>query len=49
MSVWLSFHCRIGSIWRMANPVRSSLRVTENQNLVSAMPSATSICSNAGT
>ena len=38
----LSFHCRTGSIWRMANRVCCSPGVTENQNFVSAMPSSTS-------
>jgi len=48
MSVGLSFHCRTGSIWRIANLVCCSPGVTENQNFVSAMPSSTSIRSNCG-
>ena len=49
MSVGLSFHCRTGSIWRIANLVCCSPGVTENQNLVRWMPSSTSSRSNSGT
>ena len=48
MSIGLSFHCRTGSIRRMANRVRCSAGVTENQNLVRSKPERTSIFSNSG-
>ena len=48
-SVGLSFHCRTGSIWRMAKRVCCSPGVTENHNFVSEMPSSTSSRSNRGT
>jgi hypothetical protein len=47
-SIGDSFQRRTGSIWRIANRVRCSRRVTENQSLVRCVPASTTSFSKSG-